>query len=103
VAAALDLVGDRWTLLVVNALLDGPLRFAELHRALPGVSTNVLADRLKRLEGAGLVSASPYQERPRRLSYALTPAGAELAGVLGALATWGARLDHHDDDDVTFV
>jgi DNA-binding HxlR family transcriptional regulator len=101
-AAALEVVGDRWTLLLVNALLDGPQRFGDLDQALRGLSTNVLSNRLRRLEGAGLVSASPYQERPRRFSYTLTPAGRELAGVLAALAQWGARLDH-DDDDVTFV
>ncbi|MDQ1516579.1 MAG: hypothetical protein QOE80_2409 [Actinomycetota bacterium] len=83
-------VGDRWTLLIVHALLGGPLRFGELAEALPGIATNVLSQRLKRLEGDGLLLSSAYSARPPRFSYELTQAGRELAGVLALLAHWGA-------------
>jgi len=83
-------VGDRWTLLMVHTLLAGPLRFGELAEALPGIATNVLSQRLKRLEADGLVVSSAYSARPPRFSYELTQAGRELGGVLALLAQWGA-------------
>lgn len=90
-AAALDTVGDRWTLLLVEALLDGPRRFGDLQEGLGGIAPNVLTQRLRRLEGEGLVLAQPYSERPQRYVYELTSAGHELAGALRFLADWGAR------------
>ena len=90
-SAALDSVGDRWTLLLVEALLDGPRRFGDLQEALPGIAPNVLSQRLKRLEADGLAVAEPYSERPPRFVYELTEAGRELAGALRLLADWGAR------------
>ena len=90
-AAALDSVGDRWTLLLVEALLDGPLRFGDLQEQLPRIPPNVLTQRLRRLEGEGLVLAQPYSERPERFVYELTASGHELAGALRLLADWGAR------------
>jgi DNA-binding HxlR family transcriptional regulator len=84
-------VGDRWTLQVVDALLDGRRRFSELQQAIPRVAPNVLTDRLRRLERQGLVSAVPYSDRPPRLEYAVTDAGRELAGAMRLLARWGAR------------
>jgi DNA-binding HxlR family transcriptional regulator len=90
-AAALDSVGDRWILLVVQALLDGPRRFGDLQDELPGIAPNVLSQRLRRLEGEGVVVAEPYSERPRRFVYELTAAGRELADALRLLADWGAR------------
>jgi DNA-binding HxlR family transcriptional regulator len=89
--AALDRVGDRWSLLVVEALLDGPRRFGELGEILPGIAANILADRLRRLERAGILRSSPYQERPTRLAYELTADGRALASALRLLADWGAR------------
>ena len=83
-------VGDRWTLLIVHALLGGALRFGELGDALPGIASNVLSQRLKRLEADGLVVSSAYSARPPRFSYELTQAARELAGVLALLAHWGA-------------
>ena len=83
-------VGDRWTLLIVHTLLAGPLRFGELADALPGIASNVLSQRLKRLEADGLLISSAYSARPPRFSYELTQAGRELAGVLALLAHWGA-------------
>jgi len=90
-ADALDAVGDRWTLLVVAALLDGPRRFGDLQRALPGIAANVLTQRLRNLEGRRLVVAQPYSERPPRFVYELTDGGRDLAGALRQLADWGAR------------
>lgn len=88
--AALDRVGDRWSLLIVEALLDGPARFGELGDVLPGIAPNILTDRLRRLERAGIVRSSPYQERPTRLAYDLTADGRDLASALRMLADWGA-------------
>jgi DNA-binding HxlR family transcriptional regulator len=88
---ALDVVGDRWTLLVIDALLDGPRRFGELEEQIEGIASNVLAARLKRLEEQGLAVAEPYSERPPRYVYELTDAGRALTGPLRLLAEWGAR------------
>lgn len=91
-AAALAVVGDRWTLLIVNALLaGGPRRFNELQGDLGGIATNVLSQRLKHLEGAGLVVGHLYSTRPPRAAYELTAGGRELAGALRLLAQWGAE------------
>jgi DNA-binding HxlR family transcriptional regulator len=90
---ALTRVGDRWTLLVVEALLDGPRRFGELSEALPGIAPNVLAARLRRLEGERLVVAAPYSTRPVRHAYGLTADGRELAGALAVLGSWAMRVD----------
>jgi DNA-binding HxlR family transcriptional regulator len=90
-ANALDRVGDRWILLVIAALLEGPKRFGELQDELPGIAPNVLTQRLRSLERDALVVARPYSERPPRFEYELTTAGQELAGVLRLLASWGAR------------
>jgi DNA-binding HxlR family transcriptional regulator len=91
VAKSLEIVGDRWTLLIVRDLLPGPRRFADLLETLPGVSPAVLSGRLKRLEASGIIERTAYSERPRRASYALTRTGQELERVTGALAVWGAR------------
>jgi DNA-binding HxlR family transcriptional regulator len=88
---ALARVGDRWTLLVVAALLDGPKRFNELQEALDGIAPNVLSARLKALAEQALVVAQPYSERPPRFAYELSEAGRELAGALRLHAAWGAR------------
>ena len=88
---ALEAVGDRWTLLVVAALLDGPARYGDLQEALPSIAPNVLSSRLRALEGRGLVVARRYSERPPRSVYELTEPARELTGVLRLLAGWGAR------------
>jgi len=90
-ADALGRVGDRWTLLLVAALLDGPRRFNELQEELGGIAPNVLSARLKALAEQALVVAEPYSDRPPRFTYELTEAGRELAGALRLLADWGAR------------
>ena len=88
--AALDRVGDRWSLLLVEALLGGPRRFNELSDIVPGIAPNILSDRLRRLERARILVATPYTRRPLRMEYALTADGRELAGALHLLAAWGA-------------
>jgi DNA-binding HxlR family transcriptional regulator len=89
--AALERVGDRWSLQVVEALLERPRRFNELGEDLPAIAPNILSDRLRRLERERIVTATPYQQRPPRMSYALTADGRDLASVLRLLADWGAR------------
>ena len=90
---ALTRVGDRWTLLVVEALLDGPRRFGELTEALPGIAPNILSARLRKLEKDRLVVSAPYTARPVRNQYELTADGRELAGALAVLGSWAARVD----------
>jgi DNA-binding HxlR family transcriptional regulator len=91
IAGALDLLGDRWTLLIVRDLLRGRQRYGEFADAPEGIPTNVLADRLARLESRGLIASAPYQQNPPRYAYSLTPRGQELKPVLISLAKWGAR------------
>ena len=96
-AAALERVGDRWSLLLVEALLPGPRRFNELAEAVTGIAPNILADRLRRLESERVLSATPYSERPPRFAYALTDEGQELAGALRLLADWGSRVSRESE------
>jgi DNA-binding HxlR family transcriptional regulator len=90
-ADALATIGDRWTLLVIAALLDGPRRFGDLQDDVEGIAPNVLTQRLRQLERNALVVARPYSERPPRFVYELTGSGHELAGALRLIAGWGAR------------
>jgi DNA-binding HxlR family transcriptional regulator len=91
IANSLDIVGDKWSLLVVRDLLDGKHTYGELVHSPEGISTNILANRLKRLEGTGMVTSTPYQERPRRYAYRLTPKGRALGQVLLAFVRWGKQ------------
>ncbi|MFD9117061.1 winged helix-turn-helix transcriptional regulator [Streptomyces bottropensis] len=88
-ARALDLVGDRWTLLIVRELLAGPRRYTDLHADLPGVSTDVLASRLKDMERDGLTTRRRLPSPGAAYVYELTPRGRELLPVLQALGVWG--------------
>ncbi|MFI9557515.1 winged helix-turn-helix transcriptional regulator [Nonomuraea endophytica] len=88
-ARALDVVGDRWNLLIVRELLPGPLRYNELKTSLTGIATNLLAERLRSLEGNGIVER---QLGDAGVLYALTPWGAELREPMEALGRWGAPL-----------
>ena len=88
-ARALDLVGDKWTLLIVRDLTAGPRRFVELQRVLPGISTEQLRSRLNRMVADGLLTRQRYREVPPRVDYELTQRSRELLPVLGALARWG--------------
>ena len=91
VASSLDLVGDKWSLLVVRDLLHGKHTYGELARSPERIPTNILADRLKRLEAAGIIVSTPYQKRPTRYAYALTPKGNALGDVLLAFVRWGRQ------------
>jgi DNA-binding HxlR family transcriptional regulator len=89
VASSLDILGDKWSLLVVRDLLHGKHTYGELSRSPERIPTNILADRLERLESAGIVTSAPYQQRPVRYSYTLTPKGRALGDVLLAYVRWG--------------
>ena len=91
VASTLDLVGDKWSLLVVRDLLQGKRTYGELLDSPERIPTNILADRLKRLEAAGIVASAAYQERPVRYAYTLTPKGLALGELLLAIVRWGRR------------
>ncbi|HET9124005.1 MAG TPA: helix-turn-helix domain-containing protein [Solirubrobacteraceae bacterium] len=86
---ALDLVGDKWTLLIVRDLMSGPRRFVELQRVLPGISTEQLRSRLNRMVADGMLTRQRYREVPPRVDYELTDRARDLAPVLGELARWG--------------
>src|SRR4051794_36365377 len=88
-ARALDLVGDKWTLLIVRDLLAGPRRFVQLQHVLPGISTEQLRSRLNRMVADGLLTRQRFREVPPRVEYSLTDRARELAPVIGALARWG--------------
>jgi DNA-binding HxlR family transcriptional regulator len=100
-ASALERVGDRWTLLVVDALAERPQRFNDLREMVAGIAPNILSQRLKRLESEGVVVSRLYSRRPPRAVYELTATGRELAGALRLLAQWGAssseetEVPHH--------
>jgi DNA-binding HxlR family transcriptional regulator len=100
IARALDLVGDRWALLVVRELLLGARRFTDLRSGLPGIGTNVLATRLRELEAAGVIERRQLPAPAPALIYQLTERGERLREVIDALARWGAPLldlDAHRD------
>ena len=105
VAKSLELLGERWTLLLIRDLLSGSRRFQDLQTSLAGIAPNVLSERLKVLEEHGIVAREFYSEHPPRAAYALTPRGRDLGMVVGALAVWGARHVHknvalvHDECD----
>ena len=88
-ARALDLVGDKWTLLIVRDLAAGPRRFVELQRVLPGISTEQLRSRLNRMVADGMLTRKRYREVPPRVDYELTERARELMPILGELARWG--------------
>ncbi len=88
--AAVERVGDRWSLLLVHALLDGPRRFSDLQE-ICGIAPNILTRRLEHLQQVTIVVARPYCRRPLRHAYELTSQGRELATALRLLAAWGDR------------
>jgi DNA-binding HxlR family transcriptional regulator len=91
ISCSLDLIGDRWTLVVVRDLFRGLTKFGEFMAGAEGIPTNVLAERLVRLEKAGMITKAPYQKNPPRYAYQLTARGRGLAPVVGAVALWGQR------------
>ena len=101
IARALDLVGERWTLLVVRELLlQGPCRFTDLRNGLPGIASNLLSGRLKDLEEAGLISREEAPPPIATTLYALTPNGRALEPVLESLGIWGMQFmaDKQEED-----
>ena len=91
VSCTLDVLGDRWSLLVVRDLMRGKHRFSEFAASSEGIPTNILADRLKRLRAKGIVRATRYSDRPPRLEYALTDKGEDLRPMMRAMVEWGVR------------
>jgi DNA-binding HxlR family transcriptional regulator len=91
ITRAVRLVGDRWTLLIVRALMDGSLRFNEIQAMLGNVSSGTLSARLKQLEQVGIVRREAFAEIPPRVEYHLTEKGAALVQVLNAFGDFGAR------------
>jgi DNA-binding HxlR family transcriptional regulator len=90
-ACALDIIGDKWTMLILRDLFAGKSRYGDFLGSDEGIPSNVLASRLRHLEEAGLIDAVPYQERPRRLEYRLTRTGGALAPTVISLARWGVE------------
>jgi DNA-binding HxlR family transcriptional regulator len=92
VARTLDIIGERWTILILrDLLLSGPCKFQDFERSLPGISPNTLSARLKRLEESGIVERRFYEQHPPRAEYLLTEKGRQLGPVLKALLEWGRR------------
>ncbi len=91
IASWLDFFGDKWTLVIVRDLTGGKRRYSEFQASPEGIPTNILADRLKRLEAIGVVTRRLYREHPPRYEYRLTRRGAELLPVLQAMAQWGRK------------
>ena len=102
-ARALEVVGERWSMLVIRDLLVGPKRFTDLHRGLPGIPTNILTTRLKELEEAGIIRRRALARPERAIVYELTEYGAELEDVVIGLGRWGAKQlgDPRSDEVVT--
>lgn len=91
IASTLELVGDRWTLVIVRDMVTGKKRYGEFLESPERITTNVLADRLNRMEAAGLAVKTPYQRRPVRYEYALTDMGLGLLPVLQEICRWGNK------------
>ncbi|MEM9571011.1 MAG: helix-turn-helix domain-containing protein [Pseudomonadota bacterium] len=89
IATTLDYIGDRWTLVIVRDLLNGKKRYSEFLESPERITTNVLADRLSKLERSGLAEKSLYQARPKRFEYQLTAMGKDLLPILHAMCRWG--------------
>ncbi len=97
IARTLDIVGDRWTMLIVRDLFMGRTRFSQLLEGAPGPPSKLLSDRLKKLEEHGLIERVVYSQHPLRAEYHLTEEGRSLAPVLDAIARWG--VDHCFEDE----
>ena len=91
IANTLDIVGDKWTLLVIRDLFAGKSTYGEFQSSPEGIPTNILADRLKRLAGHGIIQKTPYQQNPVRYAYQLTNTGRSLGPLLEQLVKWGKK------------
>jgi DNA-binding HxlR family transcriptional regulator len=97
-ADACRVLGDRWSLPLIAALLDGPRRYGELQEQLAGIAPNILTARLRKLEEDGLILSTQYSERPPRFEYRLAPEAAALADPVRLLAAWAAERSHEHED-----
>jgi DNA-binding HxlR family transcriptional regulator len=91
----LDRVGDKWSMLIIAVLEDGPLRYTDLQRQIPGISQRMLTHTLRQLQQDGLITRTAYAEVPPRVEYALAPLGCGLHEIVKQLIGWAA--DHHDE------
>lgn len=91
IANLLEIVGDKWSLLVARDLLRGRVTYSQLLDSPERIPTNILADRLKRLEKAGIITRAPYQERPMRYAYKLTDKGRDFSDLFSAIVRWARR------------
>lgn len=92
IATTLDMVGDKWSMVILRDMFVGKSKYGEFLASPEGIPTNILADRLKRLAEAGLIEKSPYQDRPVRHAYKLTTMGAAFLPVLQEISKWGNRF-----------
>lgn len=102
VASLLDIVGDKWTLLIIRDLFAGKRIYSEFQTSPEGIPTNILAQRLKRLESMGVIDKSAYQQKPVRYQYILTQKGRALGPVLEAMKNWGLEYIHRTSVDKQF-
>ena len=91
VTNSLEIIGDKWTLVIIRDLFLGKKTYSDFQESPEGIPTNILADRLKRLESSGIVEKIPYQDNPVRYEYRMTHKGKDLGKVLGALKEWGLK------------
>lgn len=89
--AAIELLGKRWTALIIRVLMDGPKRFKDIKAQIPGMSDKMLTDRMKELEANGLVARHVYPETPVRIEYELLDKGKSLEGVIGEIQLWSDK------------
>jgi DNA-binding HxlR family transcriptional regulator len=95
IASTLDILGDRWSMLIIRDMTFGKRKFSEFLASSEGITRNILADRLRRLEAEGLIRKTLYQSRPDRFAYSLTNRGADVLPVVQSLARWGGKHIHH--------
>lgn len=96
-AGALDLIGDKWSLVILRDIISGKHKYREFQKSPERIPTNILANRLNRLVGAGIIMKHPYQERPMRYAYSLTRKGADLLPLIQQAARWGQKYLHDCD------
>lgn len=94
VATTVQLIGNKWKLLIIRNLLDRPQRFTELKNGVPGISQKVLTDNLRAMESDGIVSREVFAEVPPRVIYSLTDIGQSLLPIIDAMADWGNSYKH---------
>lgn len=98
VARTLDLVGDRWTLLIIRDLFLGKTRFSQFRESTPAPPPKLLSERLQRLERHGLIDRVVYSQRPLRAEYRLTPKGKALSGIVREMVVWGFENTFSDEE-----